>query len=382
MSQTVKLLLKTLGLTAGAAALYHLVYQHRFPLISEPQKETLLTESIAPLSYLNITEKMDWVQESDYEASMNQYVIPFIQEHLTESTLLQDDYTLHYHLYRLKRPIATAVLVHGFNEYKEKFQEFIYYLLQHHIQVLVYDARGHGFSKISPQQSQIDAHDFMAYVDDLHALIEQVVEPILGEGKLLLFGHSMGGAVVTGYSQKYPKVADGIILNAPMFLIDTGKYPQSFTYLYASLMTQLGYSTLYIPTTEAYQPKLHAEHNPEDSISGSNVRDAYYHRMNVEIHQVPTRGGSLGWLRAAFQTMHQVLDSKKLEKITQPVLLIRAGKDTVVQSAGIYTAGRYLPNVDRVLMPDSKHQTYLDRDSVIQPYFTKIIEFIQEIVKK
>lgn len=379
MTQPLKYLLKTLGATAGAAAIYHLSYQRRFPLINEPQAEILLNESIEPVSYQTITEKMDWVLEDDYEGSMDQYVIPFIKEYLTEATITRGDYTLHYHLYQLKNPIATVVLVHGFNEYKEKFQEFIYYLLQHNIQVVVYDARGHGFSKISPQQTQIDAHDFMVYVDDLHAIIQQAVEPNLRGSKLILFGHSMGGAVVTDFAEEYPQLADGLILNTPMFLIDTGRYPQSFTFLYASLMSKIGYSNLYIPTTQAYQPELHDEHDPLESISGSIVRDAYYHQTNVFIHKIPTRGGSLGWLRAAFQMMHQVLNPDNLAKITQPVLLIRAGQDNVVQPEGIYTAGRYLPNVERVLMPESKHQTYLDQDKVIQPYYTKLIEFIQSV---
>lgn len=380
MTQPLKVLLKILGVTAGAAALYHMTYQRHYPLISKPQAELLLRESIEPLSYQTITERMDWVQEEGYQVSMDQYVIPFIKEYLTEASIARGDYSLCYHVYQLKNPIATVVLVHGFNEYKEKFQEFVYYLLQQQIQVVVYDARGHGHSKISPQQTQIDVHDFMMYVDDLHAIIEQAVEPILKDSKLILFGHSMGGAVVTGFAEKYPQVAEGLILNTPMFLIDTGKYPQSFTYLYASLMSKMGYSHQYIPTTQAYQPDLHDAHNPLESISGSIVRDAYYHQINVSIHEIPTRGGSLGWLRAAFQMMHQVLDSENLAKIKQPVLLIRAGRDEVVQPEGIYTAGRYLPNVERVLMPDSKHQTYLDHDKVIQPYYTKLIEFIHSVV--
>lgn len=141
-------------------------------------------------------------------------------------------------------------------------------------------------------------------------------------------------------------------------------------------MSKLGYKNLYIPTTEAYDPLIHEQHSAVNMISGSLARDRYYHNLNVALHQVPTRGGSINWLRSAFKAVHLMLNETNLQKIKQPILLIRAGEDTVVQAEGLYTAERFLPNVETILMPNSKHQTYLDTDDVIQPYYTKLIEFI------
>lgn len=379
MNRPFKAALKTFGALTGAAALYHAAYQLRFPLVKTPQEEVDLEKSLSPASYQTIMSELAWVKEANYRETMEDIVVPYIEERLKEGTVRRDDYVLHYHLYQLPKPAATVLIVHGFNEYKEKFREFVYYFLQQNIQVVVYDARGHGFSKISPQQTQIDSHDFNLYVEDLHAIIETVVLPVKEESPLVLFGHSMGGAVVTAFAEAFPQMVDKLILNTPMFLIDTGKYPQSFTYLYVSLMSYLGYKDLYIPTTEMYDPELHEKHSAVNMISGSLARDSYYHDINIRLHQVPTRGGSLNWLMSAFKAVHQMLNETHLQKIKQPTLLIRAGKDSVVQSEGLYTAGHYLPNVERILLPNSQHQTYLDIDEVIQPYYTKLIEFTLDV---
>lgn len=367
-----------LGLaTLGGLAVYHTKYNKKYPLVSESHAEQ-------PLSSDGKIADIDWVVEENYKEMMTNKVEPFLKNRLEVGNLDRGDYSLAYEKFLLPHSIASVIIVHGFNEYKEKFHEVVYYFLQKNIQVFIYDQRGHGMSKLSAQQTQIDSQNFNEYVLDLKAMIDEVVKPsLLKEDKLFIFSHSMGGAVTTSFIEQFEGRVDGVILNTPMFLIDTGKYPRSFTYLYSKQMAKLGWGREYIPTTEAFDSEKHSRYDkqPENSISNSQIREAYHHDVNVRLHTVPTRGGSLNWLKTAFDTTHAILKPDRLKRIKQPVLLIRAGRDTVVQKEGIFTAGAYLPNVEQILIAESKHQTYLNHDAELKIYMNKLLEFIQQNAK-
>lgn len=376
----IKLLSQMTGLGLVSAGLYHTYYQRKFPLIVDGPDEHLLLATEDERE--DEQWPLEWVSEANYTIEMNEKVVPYLTKRVKEGQIKRGDYTLAYEKYALDDAVATVTLVHGFNEYKEKYQELIYYLLQSNIQVIIYDQRGHGASKLTPHQTQIDSQNFNEYVLDLKAVIDQVSRPMLkNDQKLIIFSHSMGGAVTTSYIEQYSNEVDGAILNAPMFMIDTGKYPQSFTYLYSKLMAKLGYGRHYIPTTEAFEPSRHTVYNetPEESISNSQIREEYFHNVNLSIHSLPTQGGSLNWLKTAFDTTHAVLKPERLAQVKIPVMLIRAGEDNVVQKEGIFTAGHYLPNVERILIPDSKHQTYLDHDKALKVYIRKLIGFIYSV---
>ncbi|MGO4939963.1 alpha/beta fold hydrolase [Fundicoccus sp. Sow4_D5] len=378
--KTVKTLSKIASLGLASAGLYHTYYQRKYPLIVDEPDEHIL--NVTKDEAMSNELALDWVMEANYTIEMNEKVVPYLSKRVQKGELKRGDYTLAYDAYVLDDAVATVTIVHGFNEYKEKFQEIIYYLLQSKIQVIIYDQRGHGASKLTPQQTQIDSQNFNEYVLDLKAVIDQVARPILLKGqKLIIFSHSMGGAVTTSYIEQYANEVDGAILNTPMFMIDTGRYPQSFTYLYTKLMTKLGYGRHYIPTTEAFEPSRHTVYNetPEEAISNSQIREEYFHKVNLTNHTLPTQGGSLNWLKTAFDTTHAILKPDRLNQVNIPVLLIRAGEDNVVQKEGVFTAGYYLPNVERVLIPESKHQTYLDHDNALKSYVNKLIGFIYSV---
>ena len=71
--------------------------------------------------------------------------------------------------------------------------------------VIMYDARGHGFSE-KPEGSYAIA----AHVDDLVGLIKA-----LGIDKPILIGHSMGSGTVSAVGAKYPDLPRAIIMEDP-----------------------------------------------------------------------------------------------------------------------------------------------------------------------
>lgn len=104
---------------------------------------------------------------------------------------------------------ATVVLVHGFSSPLYVFDPTFDFLKQHDFRVLRFDLFGRGFS------DRIDnsAYGMDLYVEQLHDLLNalDINEPVH------LLGLSMGGAVVTHFTNKYPELVNKVALVAPLF---------------------------------------------------------------------------------------------------------------------------------------------------------------------
>ncbi len=84
-------------------------------------------------------------------------------------------------------------------------------------EVITYDARGHGDSDPAPQGS---GYDYPRMIADLEAVVAQTV----GEGPLLLAGHSMGSHTAVGYALKHPQRIAGLVVIGPVYMggLDAG----------------------------------------------------------------------------------------------------------------------------------------------------------------
>ena len=112
-------------------------------------------------------------------------------------------------------PKAAVVLVHGLKDYSDRYNEFAATLVKHGYAVYAFDLRGHGDS----EGDRVWVERFPDYVDDLEIFMKRVHAAEPGK-KVFLFGHSMGGAVVTLYTlMREPKPA-GLITSAGALKIE------------------------------------------------------------------------------------------------------------------------------------------------------------------
>ncbi|EAR96376.2 alpha/beta fold hydrolase (macronuclear) [Tetrahymena thermophila SB210] len=103
---------------------------------------------------------------------------------------------------------ATLIIVHGFGEHSGKFLDFGEFFVLQGFDVHFIDLRGFGYSGGARGVSVIE--DMIA---DIEMCMRQVQEGL----PLFLFGHSLGGLLVTSLGARNPhiKIA-GIIANAPL----------------------------------------------------------------------------------------------------------------------------------------------------------------------
>jgi len=107
---------------------------------------------------------------------------------------------------------AVLVVVHGLKDYSDRYADFAHAATQHGYAVYALDLRGHGDSP----GDRVWVTRFDDYVNDLDAFMQRVraAEP---DKPVFLFGHSMGGAIVTLYTlTKKPELAGLITSGAAL----------------------------------------------------------------------------------------------------------------------------------------------------------------------
>lgn len=349
------------------------LYRTRYPYHIRPFYESTLTDRITDVS--GVIQEMglniDWVPEEFYRFKMANSVWPYLSDHCHKGQLAREGYDLSYAIYLPNQIRARLVLVHGLNEFKEKYAEIIYYLLQVGIAVYTYDSRGHGDSKIKESDQVVDLTDFQIMVEDLHALVNHWQ---VGEESFSLYGHSMGGAIATAYSQKYPQTIRNLILSSPMIGIYTHGLKRSSTHLLAELACRFGHGQAEVPQKgNAYKQRA-MFYDPNNVCSNSNIRGFYAYWLNRQLHAYPTYIPSMNWLKASLFLDNQINQLQGIKQMTFPVTIFKAECDRLVDNRAMDHLASFLPQGHVVLVEDSKHEIFTHHDPVVQAYTLTIIE--------
>jgi len=112
-----------------------------------------------------------------------------------------------------KGPFPWILVTHGLGEHAGR-QRFINKLFGDRYNILRYDLRGHGES----QGKKGVVGNFSYFYEDLKAIWDFLLVSYRAK-EIILWGHSMGGAIVAGFIQKFSSDLEGIlkkvILSAP-----------------------------------------------------------------------------------------------------------------------------------------------------------------------
>ncbi|MCR4649883.1 MAG: lysophospholipase [Lachnospiraceae bacterium] len=109
-------------------------------------------------------------------------------------------------------------LVHGMNEYKERYLDFIKFLVNFGYLCVIHDHRGHGESiKNKDDLGFMYEGGYEALIEDTHEITletKKYAKEITGKDSLpfTLLGHSMGSLVVRCYIRKYDSDIDKLVV--------------------------------------------------------------------------------------------------------------------------------------------------------------------------
>jgi acylglycerol lipase len=110
---------------------------------------------------------------------------------------------------------GALVLMHGLKDHSSRYADLAIDMAHRGIAVYAFDLRGHGRS----EGDRVWVEAFDDYLVDLGTFVDSVRKREPGK-PLFLFGHSMGGAIVTLYTLTREPYIQGLILSGPALHVD------------------------------------------------------------------------------------------------------------------------------------------------------------------
>lgn len=333
---------------------------------------------------LGQAEQLSLHREASFELFMRSNVDPWFAA--GESGLIEGipaagkPVKLFYRAFRQAGARAHIVIVHGFGERSEKFAELAYDFFAAGLNVYIFDQRGFGrSSRLHSENAGVYVDQFASYAVDLKILLDKVVKADESTATLpvLIFAHSMGGAVSTVFAQLYPELPRALILSAPMHEPRLMGVPHGIAAGLASLLDMLGWGQSYAFGQKAPRQQLFAK-----AATQSWPRWNHYISFVSRPEEAPraTGGATFHWLREALRTTATFEDAELVKKIKAPILIFQATDDGYVDNEAQVRFCSLAPRCTLQAVPLSKHEIYREKDTVRAPYLEKILAFIDQEV--
>ena len=270
-------------------------------------------------------------------------------------------------------PKGTVFLIHGRAEFIEKYFEVIGELLARGFAVLTCDLRGQGGSgRLLPNPEAGHVASFHDYIADLDTVLAaarpHLPEPFYG------LAHSTGGAaLLLGVRKLHPRLAR-IVVSAPLLGLLPGRLPDSITGFVLDVACLIGLRRKQVnrrmPGASVTDPFVG---NPLTSDRARYDRNRAILEAAPDLQVGPP---TLGWVKAARDTMVTLRKPDLIARITIPTLLIACGGDRVVSVPPIERLGRALVNGGTILIPGSRHELMMEADRFREQFWAAFDAFV------
>jgi lysophospholipase len=313
------------------------------------------------------------VSEINYFDHYENEVVPYYKNGNSEFFLGQDGIKIAYRVFEVPHENGALVILPGRGMPLLAYFETIYDLNDLGFSVYIMDHRGQGQSGRLTSNSQMQyVKRFDDYVDDLSLFMDLVVNA-KPHSKRFLLTDSMGGAIGTLYSQKYPKAFDAAILSTPMFGIYTYLIPKKLGYEITKGLINLGYGESYALGQHDFKPIT-----AKSSII-THSQSRYEMMCNIfEKYPETTIGGvSNQWLNTSIDATNYL---KAQPGIEIPTLIILAQQDWVVLNQVSKEFCKKSTSCQTFTIPDAYHEVFLEKDVSRNIVLDRIKSFFKEFL--
>ena len=269
-----------------------------------------------------------------------------------------DGYKLRYAVFRASTPVAkgTVVLLHGRNEYIEKYFETIRDLTAKGLWVATFDLRGQGASQRLLKKTHLGhVRRFVDYEHDLDTFLEKIVLP---DTRLpfYILAHSTGALVALSAAPYLSTRIERMVLTAPFIgLSGQAASPGTIRRL-ATLACSLGFGSF--PLTRKIKESPFRD-NPLTSDEVRFERNAAIAAAHPELVLGPP---TARWLVEAFHTIDRVTSPNHLFSITIPTVVIAPTRDAIVPYIAQERLSRYFRAGQLVPINGARHEVLHERD--------------------
>lgn len=237
---------------------------------------------------------------------------------------------------------AAILIIHGLGEHSGRYAHLATKMNENGYAVYTFDGRGHGKSSLPKPTAYIK--NMEDYLKDVDALFHKM-KTYVGDLPCFLYGHSMGGGIVTHYALAYRPDVAGILLSGAALLPGEDISP-----LLIKLSSFLSRVTPKLPTLKI--DSTHLSHDPEVMVK-YNADPLIYSKG------IPARTGAELLKMTRFIGLH-------VHEFNLPVLIMHGTED-------------YLTNLEGSKM---LYQKANSKDKTLQLYEGFYHEIINEVEKE
>jgi lysophospholipase len=274
----------------------------------------------------------------------------------------------------LRERRGTVCIFPGRGEFIEKYFEVVGELRRRGYAVAILDWRGQGGSTRltwSPLKGHI--RDFAEYEEDLAHFMKAVVLPDC-PAPFYALAHSMAGAILFRVSTKRGGWFSRMVMTSPMVKIARLPMPDWICEGLADGATMLGLGRLAVPGDKSQQ------NPPFEGNPLTSDRERFLRNVSVlEVApQLAIEAPTIGWLRAAFQTIDRINSEAFAPHVRVPVLMLSASDDKIVSNKAVEALATRLKIGSQIVIRGSRHEIMQERDNVREQFWAAFDAFVGE----
>jgi lysophospholipase len=308
------------------------------------------------------------IPEDSLMKEYNSLILPYIRENSILGEIKEADGSI------LKwQKISDAdskriiILLGGHTESYVKYSELFYDLRDMGLSIYALDQRGQGFSsRMLADREKDHVDDYHRYVTDLEQFIADVVRP-RGDAKVILLGHSLGGAVAAAYAEKHPSQLTGLILSSPYL----GSRAGPFAMFILQALDFFGMGKEYVPGGGPFRIVPFEENKETHSR-------ARHERKMQDYLDAPA-------IRLGYPTNHWMTQLEKMgreirrnaQKLATPVLVLQAEKDEYADTGAQDDFCSNIKNCEKAVIAGAFHEVLIERDEIRDVALSAIRSFVQ-----
>lgn len=314
----------------------------------------------------------DLINDKDYFAKMHRFEQQIEKQGQSGYVESFDGCRLFYEYLTAAEHKSAIVIVHGFTEFSKKYHEMMYYFFTAGFDVFIFDQRGHGYSSREVDDLHLShVEKFEHYALDLDVFMRKVVIPAVGDKKINIFSHSMGGAVAAYYLAGENNV-DKAVFSSPMICPCTHGVPRRI------LMKIVKHQA----KTDGWKAKFKyaPEFNPHADFRLSADTNYQRFRANLDARiadeHYQNSSATNGWLYNSLLVFDWLIIKKNAAKIGTKSLIISAGQDTVVRINPQKQLAKMVKESAHLIIPQAKHSIFTGDVKTRHEFYGAIFDFL------
>jgi lysophospholipase len=268
---------------------------------------------------------------------------------------------------------GTVCIFPGRTEWIEKYFETVRDLRARGFAVAILDWRGQGLSDraLSDRQKGY-VRSFADFDTDLETFMREIVLPDCPP-PIFALGHSMGATVLIRAAYRGQRWFDRMVLSAPMIGI---AFVTSMAIAGGIVRTMrfAGLGSMYLPGR--YQGVLDLRPYAGNILTTDPVR---YARNAAILETEPALGlggPTVTWCDAAFRAIRPFHEPSYPSRIRQPILIIAAGRDSIVSNAAIEDFATLLRAGSHLLVVGAQHELLMEQDRFRSQFWAAFDAFV------